>query len=330
MTRNLTVSAESWPIAGAFTISRGSRTEARVCVASIQDGAFTGRGECVPYARYGETVESVISQIEGAAEAISRGAGRSDLLTLMPAGAARNAVDCALWDFEAKKAGRRVWALAGLPEPRPTVTAYTLSLDMPEAMEAAAARASGRPLLKVKLGGGGDPERIAAVRRGAPGATLIADANEGWDEGSLEANFAACHAAGVTLVEQPLQAGKDSLLADLGAARHGIAVCADESLHTAADLDRIAPFYQAINIKLDKTGGLTAAIDLFRQARDHGLGIMIGCMVGSSLAMAPAMLLASGADYADLDGPLLLAKDRDPGLVFEGSVMQPFGPELWG
>src|SRR5271165_2485119 len=220
MTRNLTVSAESWPIAGAFTISRGSRTEARVCVASIQDGAFTGRGECVPYARYGETVESVISQIEGAAEAISRGAGRSDLLTLMPAGAARNAVDCALWDFEAKKAGRRVWALAGLPEPRPTVTAYTLSLDMPEAMEAAAARASGRPLLKVKLGGGGDPERIAAVRRGAPGATLIADANEGWDEGSLEANFAACHAAGVTLVEQPLQAGKDSLLADLGAARH--------------------------------------------------------------------------------------------------------------
>jgi L-Ala-D/L-Glu epimerase len=328
--RSLKVSAESWPIAGAFTISRGSRTEARVAVATIEENGVLGRGECVPYARYGETVEGVAAAIEGMPGEIASGATRSDLLSLLPPGAARNALDCALWDFEAKKAGERVWTLAGLPAPKPAVTAYTLSLGTPEAMEAAAREAASRPLLKVKLGGSGDPVRIAAVRRAAPDATLIVDANEAWDEAQLEANFAACHAAQVSLIEQPLPAGKDGVLAELGAARRGIPVCADESLHTAADLPSIAQLYQAINIKLDKTGGLTAALELYAQARGLGLTIMVGCMVGTSLAMAPALLLAADADFADLDGPLLLARDRNPGLVFEGSTILPFGPDLWG
>ncbi len=328
--RRLRVSVESFPIAGAFTISRGSRTEARVAVATIEDAGYRGSGECVPYSRYGETVEGAVAQIEALAEAIALGASRLDLLTFLPAGAARNALDCALWDLEAKLAGKRVWELAGLPEPRKVVTAYTLSLDTPAAMEASACNAAGRPLLKVKLGAAGDPDRIAAVRRGAPRSTLIADANEGWDEASLDVNFAACQAAGVKLIEQPLPAGKDGILAALGPARHGIPVCADESVHTAADLSSIAQLYQAINIKLDKAGGLTAALALLTEARYHGLAIMAGCMVATSLAMAPAVLLAASADFADLDGPLLLARDREPGLVYEGSEIQPFGPELWG
>jgi L-alanine-DL-glutamate epimerase-like enolase superfamily enzyme len=328
--RRLKVSVESWPIAGTFTISRGSRTEAHTVVATIEFKGSSGRGECVPYARYGETVEGVAAQIEAMADAISLGATHSDLLTFLAAGAARNALDCALWDLEAKLTGQRVWTLAGLPAPGPVTTAYTLSLGAPEAMEAAARKAAKRPLLKVKLGGPGDPERIAAVRRGAPNATLIADANEAWEEACLEANFAACHAAQVKLIEQPLPAGKDGLLADLGQARRGIPICADESLHTAADLPAIAQLYQAINIKLDKAGGLTAALGLLADARAHGLTVMAGCMVGTSLAMAPALLVAARADYADLDGPLLLARDREPGLVYRGSEIQPFGAEVWG
>ncbi len=328
--RRLKVSVESFPIAGTFTISRGSRTEAHVAVAAIEEGVSSGRGECVPYARYGETVDGVAEQIEALADAISLRATRQDLLTFLPPGAARNALDCALWDLEAKLAGERVWTLAGLPEPRGVITAYTLSLDTPEAMEAAARKAATRPLLKVKLGAAGDPERIGAVRRGAPQSRLIADANEGWDESSLEANFAACRAAGVELIEQPLPAGKDGALASLGAARRGIPVCADESLHTAADLSSVSQLYQAVNIKLDKAGGLTAALALLAEARRHGLAVMAGCMVGTSLAMAPALLIAAGADFADLDGPLLLARDRDPGLVYKGSEIQPYGPELWG
>ncbi len=328
--RRLKVSVESFPIAGTFTISRGSRTEAGVVVAAIEDGEFIGRGECVPYARYGETVDGVAVQIEALGDAISLGASRLDLLTFLPPGAARNALDCALWDLEAKESGKRVWELAGLPEPRGVVTAYTLSLDAPDAMEAAARKAASRPLLKVKLGAAGDPERMAAVRRGAPQSTLIADANEGWDEPCLEANFAACQAAGVRLIEQPLPAGKDGILASLGAARRGIPVCADESLHTAADLSSAVQLYQAINIKLDKAGGLTTALALQAEARRHGLTVMAGCMVATSLAMAPALLIASRADFADLDGPLLLARDREPGLIYEGSEIQPFGPEVWG
>ncbi len=328
--RRLSVSIESWPIAGSFTISRGSRTEARVAVAAICEDTFAGRGECVPYARYGESVEGTAAEIEAMAAAISEGASRANLLTLMPPGAARNALDCALWDLEAKKAGKRVWTLAGLPPPKPIISAYTLSLGSPEAMEAAARAAAHRPLIKVKLGGAGDPERIAAVRAGAPDATLIADANEAWDEACLDVNFAACDAAGVKLIEQPLPAGRDDALAGLGIARRGIPVCADESLHTATDLSRIASLYQAVNIKLDKAGGLTAALDLLAAARGLGLGVMAGCMVGTSLAMAPATIIAAQADFTDLDGPLLLAADRTPGLIYEGSEILPFGPGVWG
>ena len=328
--RRLKVSIESFPITGKFTISRGSRTEARVVVAAIEQGAIAGRGECVPYGRYGETVDGVAAQIEALGDAVSLGASRTDLLTFLPPGSARNALDCALWDLEAKLAGQRAWTLAGLPEPRGVITAYTLSLDTPEAMEAAARKAAGRPLLKVKLGAAGDPERIAAVRRGAPQSRLIADANEGWDEASLEVNIAACQAAGVELIEQPLPADRDGVLANLGAARRGIIVCADESLHTVADISAVSQLYQAINIKLDKAGGLTAALELLAEARRRGLTVMAGCMVGTSLAMAPALLIAAGADFADLDGPLLLARDREPGLVYKGSEIQPFGPELWG
>ncbi len=329
--RKLRVDIESWPIAGAFTISRGSRTEARVVVATIEEGAASGRGECVPYPRYGETVEDVAGKILSLRDAISDGASRADLLKLLPGGAARNALDCALWDLESKVSGKRVWELARLPEPAPVITAYTLSLGAPEAMEAAARAASHRPLLKVKLGGEGDPGRIAAVRRGAPKSTLIADANEAWREADFAENLAACRAAGVALIEQPLPAARDDLLDAIPATdRGGIIFCADESVHTAHGLDAIALRYQAINIKLDKAGGLTAALHLKDEAQARGLAIMVGCMVGTSLAMAPALLLATGADFVDLDGPLLLARDREPGLVFDGSVIQPFRAQLWG
>ncbi len=329
--RRLTVEIESWPIAGAFTISRGSRTEARVVVATIEDGGHRGRGECVPYPRYGETVEGVADAIEGAAGAIAAGASREDLFSLLPAGAARNALDCALWDLEAKAAGERAWDLAGAAAPQPVMTAYTLSLGAPEAMEAAARVASHRPLLKVKLGGDGDVERIAAVRRGAPSARLIVDANEAWSEANLAGNLAACRAAGVALIEQPLPAASDAALASIPAAeRRGMLFCADEGIHTAAGLGAIAARYQAVNIKLDKTGGMTEALRLKAAAEALGLSIMVGCMVGTSLAMAPAMLLTPGADFVDLDGPLLLARDRRPGLAFDGSVVHPPAAALWG
>jgi L-alanine-DL-glutamate epimerase-like enolase superfamily enzyme len=329
--RRLKIGIETWPIAGAFTISRGSRTEARVIVATIEEGGASGRGEGVPYARYGETVEGVAKEIEAQAREIERSAMRSDLLRLLPPGAARNALDCALWDLEAKRTGKRAWTLAGVAEPRPVMTAYTLSLGAPEAMEEAARAASARPLLKVKLGGAGDADRLAAVRRGAPGATLIVDANEAWDESTIEANLAACRAADVKLIEQPLPSGKDALLGEITAAmRQGMLLCADESLHTAAELDTVAERYQAINIKLDKTGGLTEALLLREKARELGLKIMVGCMVGTSLAMAPALLLAGDAEFIDLDGPLLLAKDRVPGLIFNGSTIQGLQPDLWG
>ncbi|AWN40633.1 N-acetyl-D-Glu racemase DgcA [Methylobacterium durans] len=331
MSRRLSVAVERFPIAGAFTIARGSRTEAVVVVASLacEEGerTVTGRGECVPYARYGETPESVADLLAAQAEAVAAGLTRTDLMERMPAGAARNALDCALFDLEAKLAGRPAWEIAGLPAPAPATTAYTLSLGSPESMEAAARAASYRPLLKVKLGGEGDPERIAAVRRGAPDARLIVDANEAWREATFAANLAACIEARVGLIEQPLPAGEDDLLARI---QRPIPICADESLHDRAGLDAVAERYDAINIKLDKTGGLTEAVMLAHEARARGLALMVGCMVGTSLAMAPAMLLAHHAAYVDLDGPLLLARDREPGLVFEGSTIHPPQAELWG
>ena len=323
----LTVAVERFPIAGSFTISRGSRTEAVVVVATVEDGAFRGRGECVPYARYGETVESVTAALEEQAEWIAGRGGRFDLAGRMRPGAARNALDCALWDLEAKRTGRPAYELADVAAPVPVTTAYTLSLGDPEAMEEAARRAAHRPLLKVKLGGGGDPERIAAVRRGAPESRLIVDANEAWTPETIRDNILACAAAGVALIEQPLPAGADGLLAEID---RTIPICADESLHDRAGLDALAERYDAINIKLDKAGGLTEALKLAQEARARGFEIMVGCMVGSSLAMAPAMLIAHHAAYVDLDGPLLLARDREPALRYEGSTVHPPLPELWG
>lgn len=323
----LTVAVERFPIAGAFTISRGSRTEAVVVVATLEEGDVRGRGECVPYARYGESVESVAAALEEQTGWIAGGGSRFDLADRMKPGAARNALDCALWDFEAKRTGRPAHELAGLSAPGPVTTAYTLSLGDPEAMEEAARNAAHRPLLKVKLGGEGDPERIAAVRRGAPDSRLIVDANEAWRAETIEANLAACAAAGVALIEQPLPADEDGLLAEIP---RTIPICADESLHDRAGLDALAKRYDAINIKLDKAGGLTEALKLAHEARARGFEIMVGCMVGSSLAMAPAMLLAHHAAYVDLDGPLLLARDREPGLRYEGSTVYPPLPDLWG
>jgi L-alanine-DL-glutamate epimerase-like enolase superfamily enzyme len=323
----LTVAVERFPIAGSFTISRGSRTEAVVVVATVEDGSFRGRGECVPYARYGETVENVAAFLDEQAAWISDGGGRFDLAGRMKPGAARNALDCALWDLEAKRTGWPAYELAGVAAPGPVTTAYTLSLGEPEAMEEAARGAAHRPLLKVKLGGEGDPERIAAVRRGAPDSRLIVDANEAWRPETIRDNLAACAAAGVGLIEQPLPAGEDGLLAEID---RTIPICADESLHDRAGLDALAKRYDAINIKLDKAGGLTEALKLAHEARARGFEIMVGCMVGSSLAMAPALLLAHHAAYVDLDGPLLLAQDRAPALRYEGSTVYPPQPELWG
>jgi L-Ala-D/L-Glu epimerase len=324
----LSVKIEHWPLAGAFTISRGSKTEAVVVVAELRDGSHRGRGECVPYARYGETPEGIVAAIEAVRAALRHGLDRDALQRAMPAGAARNAVDCAFWDLNAKQAGCRAYELAGLAAPKPLVTAYTISLGTPAVMAETAERAALRPLLKVKLGGGGDDgRRIAAVRRAAPQAKLIVDANEGGDEKDLARNLAACAEAGVALIEQPLPEGRDAALARI---KRPIPVCADESVHDRAGLDALTGKYDAINIKLDKAGGLTEALALAARAEQRGFGIMVGCMVATSLAMAPAMLVAQRAGIVDLDGPLLLAEDRPEGMRYAGSLAYPPEPALWG
>jgi len=325
---NLTVRIERWPLQRAFTISRGSKTEAVVVVAELERGEHRGRGESVPYLRYGETPEGVAAAIEQMGAVLRNGLDRLGLQSAMPSGAARNALDCAFWDLEAKQTGRAAHEVAALPAPKPLVTAYTVSLDTPQAMADAAASAASRPLLKVKLGGGGDDgERIAAVRRAAPQAELIVDANEGWSEDDLERNLAACAQAGVTLIEQPLPEGRDAALARI---RRPIPVCADESVHDRFSLDAISGKYDAINVKLDKAGGLTEALALAAEAERRGFGIMVGCMVATSLAMAPAMLVAQQARVVDLDGPLLLARDRSHGLRYVGSTVYPAEAVLWG
>jgi L-alanine-DL-glutamate epimerase-like enolase superfamily enzyme len=323
----LTLAVERWPIAGSFAISRGAKTQAEVVVAELGDGTHRGCGECVPYARYGESVDGVATAIEAMRVPLAEGLTREALQRAMPPGAARNALDCAFWDLEAKRASRPVHALAGLPAPHDVTTAYTISFATPAVMAAAAAKAASRALLKVKLGGPGDGERIAAVRAAAPQATLIVDANEGWDAANLAANLAACAAAGVVLVEQPLPEAADGLLAGLP---HPLPLCADESAHGLASLASLAGKYDAVNIKLDKSGGLTEALAMLREAERMGLAVMAGCMVATSLAMAPAMLLAQAARFVDLDGPLLLARDRPHGLVYRGSQVFPPTPELWG
>ncbi len=324
---NLTLTVERWPILGSFAISRGAKTEAAVVVAELSDGNVRGRGECVPYARYGETIEGVTAALDAMRPRIERGLDRAELQGAMPAGAARNALDCALWDLAAKRAGRPVHALAGLPAPGPVTTAYTISLAEPAVMAQAAERAAHRALLKIKLGADGDPARIRAVRAAAPKAILIVDANEGWNDNNLAANLDACAQAGVVLVEQPLPDGGDDQLARM---KRPLLVCADESVHDRASLPALAGKYDAINIKLDKTGGLTEALAMLADAERQNFTIMIGCMVATSLAMAPAILLAQKARFVDLDGPLLLRADRADGLRYADSLVYPPAPALWG
>jgi len=326
----LTVRIERWPISGRFVISRGAKTEAAVIVAEVHDvtatGAVIGRGECVPYARYGETPEGVADAIGKLAPAVTAGLDRDALQREMPPGAARNALDCALWDLAAKRAGKRAWELAGLPAPVPVTTAYTISLETPEEM-ANTARGVSYPLLKLKLGATGDPERVKLVRAARPDARLIVDANEGWNPENLAGNLEACAAAKVELIEQPLPASDDDALADI---ERIVPVCADESLHDRASLAAIGGKYDAVNIKLDKTGGITEALKLADEAERAGFVIMLGSMVSTSLGVAPAMLLAGRAKFVDLDGPLLLAKDREPGLRYENARLFPPEPALWG
>ncbi len=320
----ISVTRDVFRLAEVFTISRGSRSEARVLTVHVSDGAHRGRGECVPYVRYGETLESVEAQIAG----LPAGVTREALQGLLPPGAARNAVDCALWDLEAKRAGKRGWELAGLAPPGPEVTAFTLSLAAPGEMEAAARRNAHRPLLKIKLGAGaGDMARLEAVRRGAPDARIIVDANEGWSADVYADLAPHLLRLGVALVEQPLPAGEDEALSGM---ERPVPVCADESCHDRASLPGLRGKYDVVNIKLDKTGGLTEALAVREAALAEGFGVMVGCMVGSSLAMAPATLVAQGAAYTDLDGPLLLAEDRDNALTFDEAGVHPPGAALWG
>lgn len=327
MIRYVEATIESFPIAGSFTISRGSKTSAEVIVCTLREGPHAGRGECVPYRRYGETLESVLGEIEAIRPTLSEGADRQIIQTLMKPGAARNAVDCALWDLEAKKAGESVMETIGLRIAKPLVTAYTISLGSPEEMATKTAAWAHRKLLKVKVGTEDDAARIRAVRAAAPDSAILLDANEGWSEDNIVEHLAVAAECGIGLIEQPLPAGRDQVLARIA---HPVPICADESAHEASGLEQLRDRYEAVNIKLDKAGGLTEALKMKKRARELGYDVMVGCMVGTSLAMAPAILLAQDADFVDLDGPLLLARDREPGLTYDASLVMPPAPSLWG
>lgn len=324
---DLKILREDWRVDGVFAIARGAQTVANLVVVELRSGGRLGHGECEPQDHYGESVESVVAQIEGIRDALAAGLTREELQTRLPPGAARNAVDCAMWDLEAKLAGKSAWELASL-EPRTVVTDYSLSLDTPEEMHRRALRYRDWPFLKIKLGGGPvDIERVTAVRDAAPRARFTVDANESWTIAQLERDGPKLKALGVELMEQPLPAKLDEPLRGFTSA---IPLCADEACHTTASLDHVAGLYQFINIKLDKTGGLTEALKLARAARERGLRVMVGCMTGTSLATAPALLVASLADYVDLDGPLLLASDRDPPVPYHQAVISPAPAGLWG
>jgi len=323
----LTVRGEDFPLKGTFRISRGARTTAEVVYVEIRDGDVVGRGECTPYKRYGETREAVIADIQAVAGALGEGMTRQELQTAMKAGAARNALDCALWDLEAKRAGKRVWELAGLPAPKPVTTVFTISLDDTDKMGAQARENAHRPLLKLKLTGDGDLERVQAVRRNAPDSRIVVDANEGWSVEHLERYAQAFADLRVEMIEQPLHADRDEAV---GTFRSPLPIGADESCHTSADVPRLKRLYQVANIKLDKTGGLTEALKLKAAAEAAGMRIMVGCMVATSLSMAPALLVAQGVDFVDVDGPLWMARDREPGLRYEGSLVHPPEAALWG
>jgi len=327
VTRRLTVRAEAWPLARPFTIARGTKTTADVVTVEIEDAGRHGRGECVPYPRYGESTAGVLAAITAVREQVEAGLDRAGLQSLLPAGAARNALDCALWDLEAKQAGRPVWQLAGLIAPRPVITAETIALDSVEAMAAAAARLRDRPLLKVKVGAEDVIERVGAVRAAAPSARLVVDANEGWDLPLLERIAGMLAALDVEVIEQPLPASADPLLADYASP---IPLCADESCHRTEDLDRLPAAYGMVNVKLDKAGGLSEALRLIAAARARRMQVMVGCMVATSLGVAPAMLLTEHARVVDLDGPLWLMHDRGPGLKFANGCVYPPEAALWG
>jgi len=312
---------------GVFRISRGAYTQISVVVVEIQDGEFVGRGECRPYPRYGETPLGVISTIKFIQPALQAGLEREDLLSALPAGAARNAVDCALWDLAAKQSGQPVWQLAGLRCPHSLATAYTLSVDEPAQLAEEARKQARRPLLKLKLAGEGDLERVVAVRENAPNSRLIVDANEAWNLRDYEALTPQLARLGVELLEQPFPANKNQWLADLP---RPVPVCADESCHDIESLKELQGLFDAVNIKLDKTGGLTEGLRMKALANQKGFKVMAGCMVCTSLAIAPAFLLAQETEYVDLDGPLLLEEDREPGIPYEGSVIHPPEGRLWG
>ncbi|KLN59220.1 mandelate racemase [Kiloniella spongiae] len=326
MSRKVTISSTPWPIRGSFTISRGSKTEAVVLNVYIEEDGIRAQGECVPYPRYGESVESVTAQINEILPALEGGMTRAELQSAMPAGAGRFAVDAALWDLEAKKTGKRAWEIAGIPM-EPATTVYTLSLSDPETMEQDAKDNQDKPLLKLKLGGEGDLARVAAVRKGHPSARIVVDANEAWTRDVYEAIVPELVKLGVEMIEQPFPADDDDLLKELN---RPITICADESCHDRASLPKLVGKYDMINIKLDKTGGLTEALAMKLEAEKLGFEIMTGCMLGSSLAMAPAMVVAQGSKVVDLDAPLLLAEDCEPGLVFTGVEIAPPEKALWG
>jgi L-alanine-DL-glutamate epimerase-like enolase superfamily enzyme len=323
----LTAKIERWPVAGAFTISRGAKTHVDVVIAEIADDGFVGRGEGTAIYYHGESAESVLAQVQAQADAIAGGMTRAELQTRLPRGAARNALDCALWDLEAKRAGTPVWQLAGLPKPEPLVSAFTISLGEASKMETDAGAAAHLPLLKLKLAGKGDLARVAAVRRGAPKARLVVDANEAWTGRDVAAEAARLVEFGVELIEQPVRAGDDALLDGV---QSPIPLCADESCQDRADLARCAGRYAAINIKLDKCGGLTEALALATEARTQGLELMVGCMLATSLGIAPAFLVGGQARWVDLDGALLLGEDRPGAMAMQGGLLMPPASELWG
>ncbi|KRA97710.1 mandelate racemase [Devosia sp. Root685] len=326
-TTRLHAEIESFPIAGRFTISRGSKTEARVIRVELEQHGLVGQGECVPYARYGETLEKTLETIQNLAPQLASGLDRAGLQTALPPGAARNAVDCAFWDLEAKRAGTDVAKLANVRPPARIETAYTISLDTPEAMAEAALRHAHMPLLKLKLGAPGDADRLAAIRAAVPNTRLVVDANEGWHPDELQTLLRASFDAGIELVEQPLPAGNDAPLAEI---EHTVPICADESAHALAGLEALVGRYDAVNVKLDKTGGLTEALAVAKRAKELDLSIMVGCMVSTSLSMAPASLLAPFARWVDLDGPLLLVADRPNGLAYTDGAIDPTVNRLWG
>jgi L-alanine-DL-glutamate epimerase-like enolase superfamily enzyme len=321
---------ETWELAKPFVISRARADTTDVLVVEMDDGQCKGRGEACPIRRFGQSMEKALGEADAMLAELRGGASWSELHDRCSPGPARNAVDCALWDLRAKRAGKPIWQLLGLPEWHPVETVFTISVATPEAMAAAAQDANAYPTLKIKLGGSGDDVRIRAIRDAVPDKRLIVDVNEGWTLAELRRCLPAMIDARVEMIEQPLPAGRDQELAELPRASRGLPIGADESCHVAADIERLAELYDVVNIKLDKTGGLTEALRMLDRAQAAGLDVMVGCMLGTSLAMAPAMILAQASRFTDLDAPLLIGTDRSPGMIYRDGIVFPPSPEVWG